>query len=44
MRWCDVRVRGYIDDERMGDERLQYTLFIYACVNNVFERVGSWNE
>ena len=43
VRWCDVRMRGYINDERMVNEGLHYTLFNCACVNNVFEWIGSWN-
>ena len=36
---CDVRVSVYIVDERTGNKRLHYTLFNFACVHNVFERV-----
>ena len=35
MRCCDVRVRGYINDEMTGNEKLHYTLFNIACMNKV---------
>ena len=39
-----MRESVYIDDEGKDTKGFQYTLFNFACVNNVFERVGSWNE
>ena len=34
----------YIDDEETVTKRFHYTLIDFACVQNMFERVGSWNR